>query len=180
MDDKVDSHLFFKETSKSEDSNEIRMYKSQLFQTAKKAQEIFDYLNSGVKMEEWMKASVVSAFEDLNKVCQNMEFEMAYPSEVESLPDGSQDEKEENNYLSNEDKRYPVPQGAEDGDSFMGRCIADPNMKNRYPEQSDRFLACMLIWQQPPENAVDNPGEKFDDPMTIEDAPIEPEKPILP
>jgi len=156
------------------------MYKSQLFQTAKKAQEIFDYLNSGAKMEEWMKASITSAFEDLSKVCQNMEFEMAYPSEIESLPEESQDEKEGNNYLSNEDKRYPVPQSAEDGDSFMGRCIADPNMKNRYTEQSDRFLACMLIWQQPPENVADNPGEKFDDPMTPEDPSVEPEKPILP
>ncbi len=181
MENKQDRSIHFKEVSSAEDGNEIRMYQSQLFQTAKKAQEIFDYINGGAKVDEWMKASIVSAFEDLSKVCQNMEFEMAYPTEVESLPEETQDEKQDNNYLSNEDKRYPVPQAAESGDAFMGRCIADPNMKNRYPEQSDRFLACMLIWQNPPENSIDNPGEKFDDPMQpAKESPIEPDKPILP
>jgi hypothetical protein len=180
MNNKEANHLRFDDISISEDDNEVRMYKSQLFQTAKKAQEIFDYLGNGAKMEDWMKNTVASALEGLSKVCQNMEFEIAYPSEVEDPPGEPQDEKEGNNYLSNEDKRYPVPQSSESGDLFMGRCIADPNMKNRYSEQSDRFLACMLILQNPPENVADNPGEKFDDPMAIKEVLIEPEKPILP
>lgn len=181
MENNSDKKMCFEDLSKAEDNNESRMYQSQLFQTAKKAQQIFDYINSGIELQEWMKSHVVSAFEDLNTVCQNMEFDMAYPKQVDSLPDEKQDEKQENNYLSNEDKRYPAPQSSENGDDFMSRCIADPNMKNRYAEQSDRFLACMLIWQSPPENIADNPGEKFSDPMQPKDeAPVEPEKPILP
>jgi hypothetical protein len=108
------------------DSQEIRMYKSKLFQAAKKAQQIFEYLNpdSVEILEEWMKSSIISACDDLEKVCQSLEYEMAYPSKEQVTPepeDNEQERKENNNYLTNEDKRYPVPQEAESGDQFMGR-----------------------------------------------------------
>jgi hypothetical protein len=167
------------------DSQEIRMYKSKLFQAAKKAQQIFEYLNpdSVEILEEWMKSSIISACDDLEKVCQSLEYEMAYPSKEQVTPepeDNEQERKENNNYLTNEDKRYPVPQEAESGDQFMGRCLADANMKNRYPQQSDRFMACMIIMNKTPENVADNPGEKFEDPMTPPETEIKVVKPILP
>lgn len=176
--------LTFKKSSEAEDGNEARMYKSKLFQSAKKAQKIFEYIeqNEGI-LEEWMKGDIISACEGLEKVCQSLEYEAAYPTKVESLPPEEIDEetqKENNNYLSNEDKRYPVPQEAESGDQFIGRCISDPNMKNRYPEQADRFMACMLIFNSPVANEENNPGKKFEDPMSNEELPIDPDQPILP
>ena len=169
----------------ADDGNEIRMYKSKLFQAAKKAQQIFEYLSSNEEvMQEWMKEHIISACEYLDNVCQTMEYEIAYPtsSEVNLPPEelNEESQKEGNNFLTNEDKRFPIPQEAESGDQFMGRCIVDPNMKNRYPEQSDRFMACMIILNSAPENPSDNPGEKFEDPMEVKDVDIDPQRPILP
>ena len=84
-----------------------------------------------MELEEWMKSHVISACEELAAVCQSMEYNKAYPDSVEKLPDTS---TQENNYLSNEDQRYPLPQEAESNDQFMSRCIYDANMKKRYPE----------------------------------------------
>ena len=179
-----DTKLEFNMESTS-DSQEIRMYKSKLFQAAKKAQQIFEYLNPESEdiLEEWMKSSITSACDDLEQVCQSLEYEIAYPSKQQVAPEIEYDEeerKENNNYLTNEDKRYPVPQEAESADQFMGRCIADGNMKNRYPEQSDRFMACMIIMNNGQENAKDNPGEKFEDPMSPPETEIKIVKPVLP
>jgi hypothetical protein len=57
---------------KSSASNEVRMYKSNLFQASQNAQKIFDYLSEGVELEEWMKSHIVSASEELKKTtsCQ--------------------------------------------------------------------------------------------------------------
>lgn len=176
--------LNFKNSSEGELDEDIRMYKSKLFQAAKKAQSIFEYIDSNPSvLEEWMKSSIISSCDDLEQVCQSIEYEMAYPRSVEKLPPEGLDEesqKQENNYLSNEDKRYPTPQEAETGDEFMGRCLSDTNMKNRYPEQSDRFMACMLIFNSPPANEENNPGQKFEDPMEVKDYPLDPDQPILP
>lgn len=174
----------FKNSSEAELDEDVRMYKSKLFQAAKKAQSIFEYIDSNpLVLEEWMKSNIISSCDDLEQVCQSIEYDMAYPVKTESLPPDDLDEesqKQENNYLSNEDKRYPVPQSAENPDQFMGRCVQDANMKNRYPEQSDRFMACMLILNNAPENKNDNPGEKFEDPMSPPETEINVVKPILP
>ena len=88
-----------------------------------------------------------------------------------------------NNFLSNQDKRYPVPVNSESGDQFVTRCILDGNMKKRYPVQSDRFQACMNVFNQSrqQEPAHDNPGEKFEDPMEPKKIDLpDPEKPIRP
>ena len=160
----------------------VRAYQSQLYQIAKCAQGLFEILEDESQLEEWMKAEVMSCYEGIEKVFKYAEYEKAFPRAPEpSLPDTDEEsQKEDNNYLTNEDKRYPVPQEAETGDGFIGRCIEDPNMKNRYPEQSDRFMACMLIWNQKPENEVDNPGKKFSDPMAVEEEVPEPTRPVLP
>lgn len=161
-------------------SNEVRMYKSNLFQASQNAQKIFDYLSEGVELEEWMKSHIVSASEELNQVRQSLEYDKAYPEKNDPTPNTEEDGGGENNFLSNEDKRYPVPQEAEGGDQFMGRCIADANMKKRYPVQSDRFMACMLILNSNVENPADNPGEKFEDPMNPEEEILDPDRPIMP
>jgi len=170
--------LHFKESNEAE-SNDSRMYKSTLFQAAKNAQKIFEFLNEGVELEEWMKQEITSAGEELSQVAQSLEYNKEYPEKAESLPDESD---VENNYLSNEDKRYPMPQESESSEQFMTRCIYDANMKNRYPEQADRFMACMLILNGPNENKADNPGEKFEDPMdpNKSEVDLDPKKPILP
>jgi hypothetical protein len=73
---------------------------------------------------------------------------------------------------------------AESGDKFVTRCITDGNMQQRYPEQSDRFVACMLIFHDQNESEKPlspNPGDKFNDPMAPNEPEIgEPDKPILP
>ena len=64
----------------------------------------------------------------------------------------------------------------------MTRCLTDANMCQRYPEQSDRFTACMLIYNDSKSKPLtDAPGEKFEDPMAPkEEALRDPQKPILP
>ena len=168
----------------AEDPNTARMYKSQLYQMAKCAQGLFELIEDNEELEDWVRQDILSAYNQIEKVFKHVEYEKAHPRLIEDpLPEVTEEEqRENNNFLSNEDKRYPTPMEAEDGDQFMGRCIVDPNMKGRYPEQADRFMACMLIWNQNPydANEPNNPGEKFDDPMVPEDTPAEPVKPILP
>lgn len=178
MENEQSREIYFKEENDA-DSYDLRMYRSNLFQAAKNAQKIFDYLGEGVELEEWMKQHIVSASEELNQVRQALEYNREYPERAESLPS---EEEVENNYLSNEDKRYPMPQESESSEQFMTRCIYDANMKKRYPEQGDRFMACMLILNGPNKSDTDNPGEKFEDPMdpTKKDTPLDPQKPILP
>tara|TARA_B100000212_G_scaffold342604_1_gene331214 strand:- start:21599 stop:22135 length:537 start_codon:yes stop_codon:yes gene_type:complete len=166
----------------AQDSSEaLRMYKSQLYQMAKCAQKIFESLNSGDEIEEWMKKSILSAYDGLEKVSSYIDYNASFPKVKDPLEPLQDDPKESNNYLTNDDKRFPVPQEAEGGDEFVGRCISDPAMKARYPQQSDRFMACLLIYNQDIDNAANNPGTQFDDPMQpTETPPIEPDKPILP
>lgn len=160
---------------------DLRMYKSQLYQLAKCAQSLFEMLESGEQLEEWMKSAIITSYDSLEKVSNYVEYEASFPEVKDPLEDLGDKEKETNNYLTNEDKRFPVPQEGEGGDDFMGRCLADPAMKGRYPTQSDRFLACMLVFNKPPKNEANNPGEKFEDPMQPKDvADIDPDKPILP
>ncbi len=166
------------------DPNVSRMYKSQLYQMAKCAQGLFELIDDNEDLEDWIRQGILDSYKQIEEIYKHVEYEKAHPRLADTpVPEVNEEEqKENNNFLSNEDKRYPTPMQAETGDDFVGRCIVDPNMKNRYPEQSDRFMACMLIWNNnPPDpDQPDNPGEKFDDPMTVEDAPVEPTKPILP
>jgi hypothetical protein len=180
--DKYENLKFVQSEVDLDGSSALRVYKSHLYQIAKCAQSMFEILEDESQLEGWMKSEILSCYDGIEKVYKFAEYDKAFPTEETSpIPEVSEEEqKEGNNYLTNEDKRYPVPQGAETGDGFVGRCIQDPNMKNRYPEQSDRFMACMLIWNDSPENEVDNPGKKFEDPMTSAEPVPEPSKPILP
>ncbi len=162
-------------------SEALRMYKSQLYKMAQCAQKIFESLNSGDQIEEWMKQSILSAYDGIEKVSSYIEYNSSFPKVEDPLAPLEDDPKQNNNYLTNEDKRFPVPQEAEGGDDFVGRCISDPAMKGRYPQQSDRFMACLLIYNKNIENEANNPGVPFQDPMQKQEAaPIEPDKPILP
>jgi hypothetical protein len=76
-----------------------------------------------------------------------------------------------------------VPVNSESGDQFVTRCILDANMKKRYPVQSDRFQACMQVFNSTKDqpNLSRNPGEKFEDPMNPNSPEInDPVKPLLP
>lgn len=173
---------FSKMESAAEEFDSIRVYKSQLYQIAKCAQSLFELLQEGDVLEDWVKQRVMTSYDQIEEAFKYVEYEKLYPSpapaELPSTDEESQ--KEKNNFLSNEDKRYPTPSDGETGDGFMGRCISDANMKNRYPEQSDRFMACMLIYNNAPEEASENPGEKFEDPMVKPEEALDPQKPILP
>jgi hypothetical protein len=105
-----------------------------------------------------------------------------FPNKTEEMVES---ENDKNNFLSNQDKRYPTPAAQESGDQFITRCILDANMKKRYPVQGDRFSACMVIFNENKnkvsEDLHNNPGEKFEDPMETKDPEIkDPVKPILP
>ena len=169
----------FEEISEGE-SDALRMYKSKIYQIAKCAEKLFQSLNSEDQLDEWMKSSIIDSYNSLEKVSDYVEYESSFPKIKDPIEDSETPEKENNNFLTNEDKRFPAPQENEGGDGFMGRCLNDPSMKTRYPEQADRFMACMLIYNKPPQNDANNPGEKFEDPMQKEIEEMDPDKPILP
>jgi hypothetical protein len=173
---------FSKMESAAEESDSIRMYKSQLYQIAKCAQGLFELLQEEDVLEGWVKQRIMTSYDQIEEAFKYVEYEKLYPSKLPpELPSTDEEsQRENNNFLSNEDKRYPTPSEGESGDGFMGRCISDSNMKNRYSEQSDRFMACMLIYNNAPEEATENPGEKFEDPMVKEEELLDPQKPILP
>jgi hypothetical protein len=176
--------LNFDHTEAEESDSSIKVYKSYLYQIAKCAKNMFDMLESPDQLEDWMKGGIIDCYDSIEKITKYAEYEKEFPNqEPVELPSVDEDEqRQNNNFLSNEDKRYPIPQEGETPDGFMGRCIQDSNMKNRYPVQGDRFMACMLIMNQKPENEENNPGKKFEDPMQSSSPEVEinPVKPVLP
>ena len=146
-------------------SNPNKIIKSQLFHIWKKARVMYEMVKDDTELEDWVRKSVNEAYENIDKALQY--------------------EKSKNNYLSNQDKRYPTPAAQESGDQFVTRCILDANMKKRYPIQGDRFSACMSIFNEKKndtsEDLHNNPGEKFEDPMEVKDPELpDPVKPLLP
>lgn len=166
--------------SRGENSQVYRKIKSELFHIWKKARLMYDMVKEGDEIESYIKNNIRSAYEAIDESIRYLEFEEVFPNKKDT-----QDEQKENNFLTNEDKRYPVPVSSEGGDQFITRCILDANMKKRYPVQSDRFQACMTIFNEKPEDQevglIGNPGEKFKDPMQPIESEIDPpQKPILP
>jgi len=166
--------------SKAESSQIYKKVKSELFHIWKKARLMYDMLSEDKPIEELVKKNVYSAYEAIDESLRYIEYESIFPKKEETI----EKEEDKNNFLSNEDKRYPVPVDTESGDQFITRCILDANMKARYPVQSDRFQACMRVFTETKEKGgVDhnNPGEKFKDPMQPKAPEInDPERPILP
>ena len=152
-----------------------RVVKSSLFHIWKHARNMYDMVGDDDAMEDWVREKVRVAYEALDEASRYIEYDQMFPPKEEQ-------EEGENNFLSNEDKRYPTPVDSESGNQFMTRCITDSNMNQRYPEQDDRFAACMLIWNDSLGKPLDsNPGEKFEDPMQPKDEDLkDPNKPILP
>lgn len=162
----------------SDTSNSNKIIKSELFHLWKKARLMYDMVKDDTELEGWVKNSINEAYDNINKALQYMEYNEIFPDKKD---DSGIDEKSKNNYLSNEDKRYPTPAAQETGDQFMTRCILDANMKKRYPVQGDRFAACMSIYNDKKEESSNNPGEKFEDPMQVKDPELpDPVKPLLP
>jgi len=159
-----------------------KIVKSELYHLWKKSRIMYDMIKDDNDLQDWQKKNIQQAGDLLDKALMFSEYDQMFPSKEEKV----EDEKDKNNFLSNQDKRYPTPVAQESGDQFITRCILDANMKKRYPVQSDRFSACMVLFNehknkpQEPE-APNNPGEKFEDPMQVAEPDEEnPTKPILP
>ena len=158
--------------------NDTKKVKSELFHIWKKARIMYESLKEKPSLDDWVKKNITQAYELIDEAMRFIEYEEIFPNKKEETP-----EKEKNNFLSNQDKRFPIPVAQEGGDQFVTRCILDANMKKRYPVQSDRFGACMSIYNDNQKDSADqqNPGEKFEDPMEVKDPELpDPVKPILP
>ena len=131
------------EISESNTNNTNKILKSELFHIWKKARLMYDMIKDGTELEGWVKKSIDDAYDNIDKALQYMEYSNMFPEKKdESLPD----EKSKNNYLSNEDKRYPTPTAQENGDQFMTRCILDANMKKDILcREIDLQPACLFI-----------------------------------
>jgi len=162
----------------SESNNSNKIVKSQLFHIWKKARLMYDMVKDETVLEDWVRKSIFDAYENIDQALQYAEYEKIFPNQKDEK---QLEDKEKNNYLSNQDKRYPTPANQETGDQFMTRCILDANMKKRYPVQGDRFAACMSIFNEKKDEASTNPGEKFEDPMEVKEPDqVDPIKPLLP
>jgi hypothetical protein len=162
--------------SMSDPSN--KKVKSELFHIWKKARVMYDMVKEDSSLEGWVKNNITNAYELIDEAIRYSEYEEMFPSKKE---ENVESDKDKNNFLSNQDKRYPVPTAQESGDQFVTRCILDANMKKRYPVQGDRFAACMSIFNDKKEGGSSNPGEKFEDPMEVKDPELpNPVKPLLP
>ena len=154
---------------------EGRKIKSELFNIWKKARKMYDMIEEDEEFEDWVKDNIRKAQEALDEASRYTEYDKMFPVKAQ------EPKEEDNNYLTNQDKRFPTPMNGENGDQFVTRCIQDANMKQRYPLQENRFAACMVLFSDRENTPSDNPGEKFEDPMAP--TPIEiddPDKPILP
>jgi len=165
------------EESKADHGYQGRLTRSELFHIWKKARTMYDMVGEDEELEAWVKNKVREAHDALDEAMRYTEYDKTFPTQEEK-------EEPENNYLSNQDKRYPTPVESESGDQFVTRCIQDGNMKQRYPQSSDRFVACMLIFNDQVGSGKPlspNPGDKFADPMAPKEPEVEdPDKPILP
>lgn len=156
-----------------------KIIKSELYHLWKKSRIMYDMIKDDSDLQDWQKKNIQQARDLLDKALMYSEYDNMFPERKEDK------EADKNNFLSNEDKRYPTPTSQESGDQFITRCILDGNMKKRYPVQSDRFSACMKLYNEnsdrAQENPNDNPGEKFEDPMETKSPSMkDPIKPILP
>jgi len=160
--------------------NTSKRIKSELYHIWKKAKRLFELIGQDRMLEDWVQKNINSAHNNLDEALRFVEYEEIFPQKKNEDIDPDEGK---NNFLSNQDKRYPVPAESENGDQFITRCILDANMKKRYPVQSDRFNACMVIYTENKNKPSDtgNPGEKFEDPMSSKEPEIkDPIKPILP
>ena len=162
--------------------NSNKVIKSQLFHIWKKARVMYEMVSDDTNLDDLVRKNIGAAYENIDQALQYVEYEKIFPNKKE---EDEESDLDKNNYLSNQDKRYPTPSAQETGDQFITRCILDANMKKRYPVQGDRFSSCMSIYNQNKDNVSEdlsnNPGEKFEDPMEVKSPELpDPIKPLLP
>jgi hypothetical protein len=166
------------EMNETKADSSYKKVKSELFHIWKKARLLYDMITEEKDLHDSVKKNITSAYEAVDESIRYIEYDEIFPNKKEESQ-----EDNENNFLTNQDKRYPVPVNSESGDQFVTRCILDANMKKRYPVQSDRFQACMQVFNSTKDqpNLSRNPGEKFEDPMNPNSPEInDPVKPLLP
>ena len=162
--------------------NSNKVIKSQLFHIWKRARVMYEMVSDDTNLDDLVRKNIGAAYENIDQALQYVEYEKIFPNKKE---EDEESDLDKNNYLSNQDKRYPTPSAQETGDQFITRCILDANMKKRYPVQADRFSSCMSIYNQNKDNVSEdlsnNPGEKFEDPMEVKSPELpDPIKPLLP
>ena len=166
------------EMNETKADSSYKKVKSELFHIWKKARLLYDMITEEKDLHDSVKKNITSAYEAIDESIRYIEYDEIFPNKKEETR-----EDNENNFLTNQDKRYPVPVNSESGDQFVTRCILDANMKKRYPVQSDRFQACKQVFNSTKDqpNLSRNPGEKFEDPMNPNSPEInDPVKPLLP
>ena len=42
----------------------------------------------------------------------------------------------------------PTPNGGEDKDQFINRCMANDKMNNEYPDEDQRYAVCQKQWEK--------------------------------
>jgi len=164
------------EDSKSSINESNKKSKSELFHIWKKSRVMYEMFSDSFSCEDWVRKNIAQAYELVDKALAYCEYQKIFPEKESAENQG------ENNFLSNDDRRYPVPAESESGDQFVTRCIYDPNMRKRYPVQADRFSACMSIFNenQPTKEDAEH-YKKFDDPMQKQEEDLpDPQKPIMP
>ena len=115
------------ESNSYSNSNDNKKVKSELFHIWKKARVMYETVKDDSKMEDWVKKNITKAYELIDEAMRYAEYEKIFPNSEEK----EESEGDKNNFLSNEDKRYPTPAAQETGDEFITRCILDANMKKR-------------------------------------------------
>ena len=91
---------------------------------------MYEMVKDDTNLEDVVRKNVAEAYEAIDRALQYLEYEKIFPNKTE---EAEEDEKSKNNYLSNQDKRYPTPAAQESGDQFITRCILDANIPERYP-----------------------------------------------
>jgi len=78
--------------------------KSELFHIWKKARLLYDMITEEREIHDSVKKNITSAYEAIDESIRYIEYEDIFPSKQEQVQ-----EDNENNFLTNQDKRYPVP-----------------------------------------------------------------------
>src|SRR6056300_704191 len=88
------------------DSKQVsKVVKSELYHIWKKARIMYDMMKDDSELEDWVKNKIRESYDALDEAMTYTEYQKIFPNkQAESSPDEGA-----NNFLSNQDKRYPVP-----------------------------------------------------------------------
>jgi septal ring factor EnvC (AmiA/AmiB activator) len=106
------------EMNETKADSSYKKVKSELFHIWKKARLLYDMITEEKDLHDSVKKNITSAYEAIDESIRYIEYDEIFPNKKEETR-----EDNENNFLTNQDKRYPVPVNSESGDQFVTRCI---------------------------------------------------------